>query len=248
MMKKFLLGTLGLVALGFANPAVAADMPVAYGKAPVAVIDPVYNWTGFYVGGNGGGGWSRKCWDFSPGGVFAAPEGCHDSTGGVAGGQIGYRWQAGTIVFGLEGQGDWAGLSGSNVSLVTGNTDRSRLNGFGLFTGQLGLAINSALFYAKGGAAVTSSKYDILSPAGVLLASGNNNTRWGGTAGVGLEWGFTPNWTFGVEYDHIFTDKQLVNFTTPAGVAFRTDRIGGDTDLLTARVNYRWGGPVVAKY
>ena len=211
------------------------------------MIEPVYNWTGFYVGANGGWGTSRKCWDFSPGGVFAGPEGCHDSSGGVAGGQLGYRWQAGTIVFGLEAQGDWAGLSGSNVSLLTGNTNRSRIEGFGLFTGQLGLAWNNALLYVKGGAAVTSNKYDIFSPAGALLASGNDNSRWGGTAGVGVEYGFTPNWSVALEYDHIFTDKQLVNLTA-AGVAFRTDRISGDTDALTARVNYRWGGPVIAKY
>jgi len=249
MMRAFLLGTLGLVGVALAAPAVAADLPARpWAKAPAPMIDPVYNWTGFYVGANGGWGTSRKCWDFAPGGVFAGPEGCHDSSGGVAGGQLGYRWQAGTIVFGLEAQGDWAGLSGSNVSLLTGNTDRSRLDAFGLFTGQLGLAWNNALLYVKGGAAVTSNKYDIFTPGGALLASGGNNTRWGGTAGVGVEYGFAPSWSVALEYDHIFTDRQLVNFTTPAGGAFRTDRIGGDTDTLTARVNYRWGGPVIAKY
>jgi outer membrane immunogenic protein len=248
MMKAFVLGTLGLVGVGIAVPAVAADMAARpWAKAPAPMLEPVYNWTGFYIGANGGWGTSRKCWDFSPGGVFVGPDGCHDSSGGVAGGQVGYRWQSQTIVFGLEAQGDWANLSGSNVSPLTGATDRSRLDAFGLFTGQIGLAWNNALLYVKGGAAVTSSKYDVFAPGGALLASGGNNTRWGGTAGVGVEYGFTPNWSVALEYDHIFTDKQFVNLSS-AGVVLRTDRIGGDTDLLTARVNYRWGGPVVAKY
>jgi outer membrane immunogenic protein len=248
-MKRFLVAAVGLAVLAMAAPAVAADLPARpWAKAPAPMIDPVYDWTGFYIGANGGYGSTRKCWDFAPGGVFVAPEGCRVSDGGVAGGQLGYRWQAGTIVFGLEAQGDWADLKGSNVSLLTGNTNRSRLDAFGLFTGQIGLAWNNALLYVKGGAAVTSNKYDIFAPGGGLLASASNTTRWGGTAGVGVEYGFTPNWTVGVAYDHIFVDSQLVNFTTPAGAAFRTDRTTGDTDLITARVNYRWGGPVVAKY
>src|SRR5262249_44489516 len=90
-MKKFLLGMAGLIAL--AAPASAADLAARpYTKAP-AMIAAVYDWSGFYVGANGGWGSSRKCWDQVAGGVFVAAEGCHDATGGVAGGQIGYRWQ-----------------------------------------------------------------------------------------------------------------------------------------------------------
>ena len=64
-------------------------------------------------------------------------EGSHDATGGVAGGQIGYRWQSGTWVFGLEAQGDWADLSGSNIStLFPGFVNNSKIDAFGLFTGQ----------------------------------------------------------------------------------------------------------------
>jgi outer membrane immunogenic protein len=250
-MKKFWPGTLGViasgvVAFGMANPAAAADLPARpWDKAPPPMVSPMYDWTGFYAGFNGGGGWARKCRDLTP--VGLGSDGCASTTGGVAGGQLGYRWQAGTIVFGLEGQGDWAGLSGSNVGLTSGLIDRSRLNSFGLFTGQLGLAWNNALFYLKGGAAFTNSRYDFLTPAGVTLASASA-TRWGGTAGFGFEYGFTPNWTFALEYDHIFVDSMTTNFTTPAGALFTTSRISGDTDLLTARVNFRWGGPVVARY
>jgi outer membrane immunogenic protein len=89
-MKKFLLGTVGLVALSMSAPASAADLAARpYTKAP-PMVAAVYDWTGFYIGANGGWGSSRKCFDFvTPGGAFVAAEGCHDATGGVAGGQIG---------------------------------------------------------------------------------------------------------------------------------------------------------------
>jgi hypothetical protein len=130
-------------------------------KAPPAPIAVVYDWSGFYIGGNGGWGSSRGCWDFvTPAGAFFANEGCHDATGGTAGGQIGYRWQTGTWVFGLEGQGNWADFRGSRVSLFNpGFINDSRIDAFGLLTGQVGWAANNVLFYVKGGAAVTSDRY-----------------------------------------------------------------------------------------
>ena len=64
-MKKFLLGTVGLLALGMAAPATAADLAARpYTKAPPPIVAPIYDWTGFYIGGNGGWGQSRNCWDF----------------------------------------------------------------------------------------------------------------------------------------------------------------------------------------
>ena len=71
--------------------------------------------------------------------------------------------------------------------------------------------------------------------------------------GVGLEYGFAPNWSVGVEYDHMFMQDRTYTFTNNgiagvAGTLFGTDRIRQDVDLVTARINYRWGGPVVAKY
>src|SRR5450631_2920174 len=135
-MKKFLLGAVGLVAMGIAAPASAADLAARpYTKAP-AMIAAVYDWSGFYIGANGGWGSSRKCWDATtPAGVFVAPEGCHNATGGVAGGQVGYRWQSAAWVFGIEGQGDWANLRGSNQSLqFPATTINSKVDAFGLFT------------------------------------------------------------------------------------------------------------------
>src|SRR5712675_2368931 len=193
-MKKVLLVTASLIALGAAAPAMAADLAARpYTKAP-PVIAPIYDWSGFYVGANGGWGSSRKCWDFVLVGFPSLNEGCHDATGGVAGGQIGYRWQSGTWVFGLEAQGDWADLKGSNISLAVpapGAINRSKIDAFGLFTGQIGYAWNSALLYVKGGAAVTDSRYDIRNAVtNVLTASSGDQTRWGGTIGAGVEYGF----------------------------------------------------------
>ena len=96
--------------------------------------------------------------------AFAASEGCHDATGGTAGGQIGYRWQAGAWVFGVEAQGNWADFKGRNASLVDFGgrrriTNRTSIDAFGLFTGQVGYAFNNVLLYVKGGAAVTDSRF-----------------------------------------------------------------------------------------
>src|SRR6266436_9220355 len=109
-MKKFLLSTVGFVALGMAAPASAADLAARpYRAAPPPYVAAIYDWSGFYIGANGGWGSSHKCWDLTDDGggpIQPFAEGCHDATGGVAGGQIGYRWQTGTWVWGIEGQGN----------------------------------------------------------------------------------------------------------------------------------------------
>jgi outer membrane immunogenic protein len=250
-MKRFLLGTVGLIALEMATPAAAADLPArTYTKAP-AYIAAVYDWSGLYIGANGGYGSSRDCWNLvMPGTNILTPEGCHSAKGAVAGGQIGYRWQIGTWVLGLEGQGDWAGLTGSNVNTLSAAlTDRTQVNAFGLMTGQAGYAWNNALFYVKGGAAITADKYnEILTATGAAFANGQE-TRWGGVVGAGVEYGFTPNWSAGINYDHLFMGRNNVGFTNPATGGLRnTQSITQDVDLVTARINYKWGGPIMMKY
>ena len=246
-MKKYLLASAALVMMGFVAPASAADLAARpYTKAPPLMV-AAYDWSGFYIGANGGYGTARKTWDFiTPGGAFVATEGSHDSDGATAGGQIGYRWQSGQIVYGIEAQGNWADLRGSNVSVFSPTfTNTSRLRAFGLFTGQIGYAFNNALLYVKGGAAVTDNRY---STTNGILAASATDTRFGAAVGAGLEYGFTPNWSAAVEYNHLFVEGRNYNFTTPAGTLVGNDRIRGDADLITAKINYRWGGPVVARY
>src|ERR1700736_537812 len=249
-MNKFLIAA-SFIAVN-AVSASAADLAARpYTKAPPPMVAAIYDWSGFYIGVNGGWGSSRKCWDFTTTtGALIAPLGCHDATGGVAGGQIGYRWQSSAWVFGLEAQGDWADLRGSNQSLLFAPfTNRSRINAFGLFTGQVGYAWNNALLYVKGGGAVTADRYNMTTTFGnVLAATTGDQTRWGGTVGAGVEFGFAPNWSAGVEYDHLFMGTKTTTFTDTTGAFFTTDRIRQDVDLVTVRVNYRWGGPVIAKY
>jgi outer membrane immunogenic protein len=249
-MKKVLLVTASLIALGAAAPAVAADLAARpYTKAP-PMIAALYDWSGFYIGANGGWGSSRNCWDFLPVAGGVAAEGCHDASGGTVGGQLGYRWQAGTWVFGVEAQGNWADFKGSNASLAfAGVTNESRIDAFGLFTGQVGYAANNVLFYVKGGAAVTSNEYRTFATAtNVLTSSTSDDTRWGGVVGVGLEYGFAPNWSVGIEYDHMFMQDRTYTFITPAGAFAGSDRIRQDVDLVTARLNYKFGGAGVARY
>jgi len=261
MMRNTLLAAIGVATLAVA-PAVAADLAARpYTKAPPPVVAPIYDWSGFYIGADGGGGSSRKCLDinnFTRGGAVspAFREGCHDATGGIVGGQIGYRWQAANWVFGVEAQGDWADLTGSNVSaFVAPWNNNSKVDAIGLFTGQVGYAWNNVLWYVKGGAAVTHDKYQgVFIPTGVPFDNASE-TRWGGAVGAGLEFGFAPNWSVGVEYDHLFMGNRNISFTStgglafaPAGTQFRTDNIHQDVDMGTVRINYRFGGPVVARY
>ena len=164
-------------------------------------------------------------------------------------------------MFGLEAQGDWADLSHTRPSLFFDPfagpgfiSTRTKTDGIGLFTGQIGYAWNASLFYFKGGAAVTSNRFSILETiSGIELASASA-TRWGGTAGVGFEYGFSPNWSFGVEYNHLLMGDANNSFT---GVRFCYRRFSQQSDhprrghghlapQLSSFGGY--GSPVVAKY
>ena len=151
-------------------------------------------------------------------------------------------------MFGIEGQGNWADFSGGNISqyynrdIGWSDTDNhSKVNSFGLITGQVGYAWNNVLLYVKGGAAVVSSKLDWrISDNNVASASA---TQWGSTIGTGLEIGFAPNWSIGVEYNHIFMGDRDTNPRWVGGAIAKTDRISQDIDMALVRLNYKFGGP-----
>jgi outer membrane immunogenic protein len=262
-MRRLAFMAVGLVSVaGFAGAASAADLPTkVYTKAP-PMAAPIYNWGGFYVGVDAGGASSRNCWNVTNSLGTPVPttpsQGCHDATGGLAGGQIGYRWQMTSWVFGLEAQGDWANLKGSNTSLIgtfagLPFADQTKISAIGLFTGQVGYAWNNVLWYAKGGAAVTRDTYNGVSqfaagtfPAGFAFDQATE-TRWGGAVGTGIEFGFAPGWSVALEYDHLFMGRSSANIFATTGAFDRTDSIMQDVDMGTLRVNYTFGGPAVAK-
>jgi len=249
-MKKMLLGTVAFVTM--AAPAVAADLPARpYRAPPPVVVAPIYDWTGFYIGGNGGWGQANNCWDVDLAGVFTR-DNCLSKSGGLIGGQVGYRWQVGPAVFGVEAQGDWTSISNSHVSVLDPNfTESSKVNGLGLFTGQVGYTWGPGLLYFKGGGAVTSSTFSLNSTLTGLGFGSISSTRWGGSAGVGFEYLFTPNWSVGLEYDHLFMGNANNTFSVVSPVfAGALNRIDQNVDMFTIRFNYKFGGaaPLVARY
>jgi outer membrane immunogenic protein len=240
-MKKFLLGILGAVAV--TAPALAADLPM---KAPPPMLAPLYNWSGFYIGANGGWGNADNCLNIIDPVFGLLGDGCHNRSGGVVGGQIGWRWQqpGNHFVFGLEAQGDWANLNATRASLVDpGLTFSTKTDAIGLFTAQLGFGWDTWLWYFKGGAAVTGNNFtvsDTLLGVGIAQA---NSTRWGGVVGTGIEYGFGPNWSVALEYDHLFLDTQDIAVLSPAstfnGTLLHSSQ---QVDMITVRFNYRFGG------
>ena len=146
-MKRLLAGCLVAGALVSAQCAAAADLSLApLYKAPPPELTQAYNWTGFYFGANGGGGWGHSWWSANATGI--------DLSGGLVGGTAGYNWQAGKVVFGLEGDLDWSGLSGTHAT--TGcplgcSTSDSWLS---TVRGRLGYSFDRFMPYVTGGLAV----------------------------------------------------------------------------------------------
>ncbi len=247
-MKRLTIVAAAAIAIGSAAPTIAADLPARpapYSKAPT-IVEAAYDWSGFYIGINGGWGTSNNNWNADPfPGFPSGPEGSHNASGGTFGGQFGYRWQMASWVFGLEAQGNWADFTGSNVSTLFANTtNQTRINAFGLFTGQIGYAWDRALFYVKGGAAVTDSKFTSITTGVGGGVDFVNQTRWGPSVGLGFAYAFAPNLSVGFEYNHLFMGNSDV-----IGInGFLTDHIKQDVDLFTARVDFKFGGPVVARY
>jgi outer membrane immunogenic protein len=242
-MKKFLLGTVALVALGATVPALAADLAArpVYSKAP-AYAQPIYNWTGFYIGGHIGGAFSSNN---SFNGLTTGNNDNGRFLGGLQGGadyQFAPNW-----VVGVEGQYSWLGSNNNGIAFPGGFVYTNNQRGLGSATGRVGYTWGPGLLYVKGGYAFSDNN-EGLSLVGVpqpFALSGNH--RDGYTVGAGLEYMFAQNWSAKVEYQYYNFGN--TNFVTPAALvpfgSFRTD-----DHTVKAGINYRfnWGGPVVAKY
>src|SRR5713226_6742448 len=158
--------SIGLLAAILAwGSATAADLSPGY-QQPIArapVYYPVYNWTGFYLGINGGGGWGRSQWD----GVDR-----FDVSGGLIGGTIGYNWQINQLVIGAEGDIDWSGIRGSTTTLCAVGCD-TRNHWLGTVRGRLGYAFDRFLPYLTAGLAAGDINASILGfPGGSVSNAG----------------------------------------------------------------------------
>jgi outer membrane immunogenic protein len=174
---------LGLLLASIAGAAGAADMSAArapYTKAPM--MSPAVNWSGFYIGAMGG---------------YAA-EATSDPLaikGGFAGGTLGYNWQFGTIVAGIEADGAWADIS--NSVTVAGITSSDKIQALSTIRGRVGVAFDQVLLYGTGGLALADEKVSVTG-FGVTLSDSRTQTGW--TVGAGLEWMFAPRWSLKAEY------------------------------------------------
>jgi outer membrane immunogenic protein len=221
-MKRVLFALVGLAAL--TGTAAAADLPprpapAPYYKAPV--MAPIYNWTGFYIGINGGGGFGRSNWD-STGGF--------NTSGGLVGGTIGYNYQAGQAVFGLEGDIDWANINGTTNNFCPLGCKTSD-NWLSTVRGRLGYAADRFMPYVTGGAAFG----DIKANAPGFVGADNDKAGW--TVGAGLEFAVAPNWSLKAEY--LYVDLGKFNCGVSCGLT-TTNNVSFTTNLVRAGVNYRF--------
>jgi len=235
-MKKLIIGA-AMAAVSSAG-AIAADLPTqAYKGAPV--VAQVYNWTGLYVGVNGGYGWGTQ----DPLTLFSNrfDRSSFNVSGGMFGGTVGAQIQQGYVVLGLEGDLDWANIKGSGISNpaiagigqgITLNI-ASNISAVGTARARVGVAMNNTLFYVTGGAAFVKSSVNGTSiagaPCGTLGVFPNcAASAWhpGIAAGVGMEYGFTPNWSVKGEY----------LYTQVIGTGASTDKLS----TFRGGINYRF--------
>jgi outer membrane immunogenic protein len=200
-MRRIVLALASALSVGTIQSASAADIPAPIYKAPPAAV-VVRNWTGCYIGGNGGYGWGHK--DFIDVQGVLGDLGSHTAEGGVAGGQVGCDYQTGPWVFGIRGMFDWADMTGSHTDLASATIYNTRVKSFETAVGRVGYTLlPNTLAYALGGFAWVQDRHTLTTLAGVETASANVS-RTGYTVGGGLEHMFAPNWSAFIEYDYIY--------------------------------------------
>ena len=201
----------------------SADLSRSY-KAPAYVAPAYANWSGFYVGINGGYGFGKSSW--SAGG---AGTGDFDVKGAMAGGTVGYNFQTGGWVWGLEGDLDWSGMKGSTSANCPAGCE-TKNDWLGTARARLGYAgWNNLLPYITGGAAFGDIK-------GTSGAASVSKTNIGWTAGAGLEYAFLGAWSAKVEY--LYAD--LGKATCPAGTCAVDNDIKFNANLVRVGLNYRF--------
>jgi outer membrane immunogenic protein len=249
------------IAVAVASPALAADLPSAPPpQAPATYVPaapPVYNWSGFYIGLNGGGSWlsqgntNSTCVGAACVAATSTGQSLSDS-GFAGGGQIGANFQSGQFVFGIEGDADYL----SNKSSVTSATDFSGIAGSSathVFTtdflstvrGRLGFAWDRALLYGTGGLAMaeyqvqrTQNGLGLAAPSAIQTV---NNFRIGWAAGAGVEYAFSDMITGRVEY--LVAGLESVSDTyTFAGATVTANSPTEYVNIVRGGLNFKFGG------
>ena len=199
----------------------AADLPRTY-KAPAYVAPAVANWTGFYVGLNAGYGFGKSNWDIPA--VDTSPKGF---LGGVT---LGYNFQTGLWLWGIEGDLDYSAMKGS-VDCGGGFTCETKAAWLGTVRGRFGYAgWNNWLPYITGGGAAGNVKAS--SPAG-----DGSKTMLGWTAGAGVEYALWSNWSVKAEYLYVDLGKFDCDVCIAPGVS---DNVSFKANVVRAGVNYRF--------
>src|SRR5882757_1650089 len=228
-MKFKLLGTgvaaLALLATSFS--AQAADIPRPIYKSARSVV-AYYNWTGFYVGANGGYGWGTSNWDVPA--VSVKPKGW------MAGGTVGFNYQIGSFVWGFEGDFDWADMSDDTACGAF--TCRTKLHWLSTARGRLGYAFDRWLPYLTGGGAFGR----VQAKSTNLAAPGDSDVLMGWTVGGGLEYAFLSNWSAKIEY--LYVDLGSFN----AAPAPLVNNVSFKENIVRAGLNYKFSGPIFSRY
>jgi outer membrane immunogenic protein len=221
-------GILGTAAVGTAS---AADLarkapPPVVTKAPPPAYVP-FTWTGAYVGINGGYGFGRSKWDGLPA--------TFDVKGGLAGGQLGYNWQFGQFVWGLEGDGDWTQLRGQANAINCANTTQCQTRNDFLSTvrGRVGIAMDRWLPYATGGLAIGNIK---ATPPAFTGVTGIDKTDTGWTVGGGLEYSLAPNWSVKAEYLWVDLGKETCSIVC----GLPSNNVNLTTNVVRGGINYHF--------
>jgi len=200
----------------------------AYKGAPYPVV-AYYNWTGFYVGVVGGYSWGRSNWDLV--GITTKPDGW------TIGGTLGYNYQVGSFVWGLEADLSWTNLKGTTAVGVANLRTESRW--FGTARGRIGYAADRFMPYITGGLAYGDMRAEI-DPFGVSASK----TKFGWTLGAGLEYAFLSNWTVKAEYLYVDLGKFDTGFAAP----FAALDVNLKQHMARVGLNYRFGGPVYSRF
>jgi outer membrane immunogenic protein len=252
-MKK-LAAIVGVIAaFVLVSAASAADMPVK-ARAVAPAPAPMFNWTGIYVGGHGGGDWSNNTWDVPLSALNIAggcggcprPAGSHTASSWLAGVQAGFNYQMGMWVWGAEADVSWTNLNGSSVSLfIPPSTINSKTDSLGTIAARLGVTPwDRTLIFVKGGGAWAHDDFfTTLIGAPSVAAQENKEYRWGWMVGAGLEYAVWQNWSVKVEYNHLDLGKKRETLAPIAGCCtpFEYD-VKQTIDLVKVGLNYRFVG------